>query len=65
MDLIISNREVVFELGLGVKMEGEGSRVPFMRQGRRGGRMLEEMNGAGTLPGGLQAEHNYCCILTG
>lgn len=56
---------MVFELGLGMKMEGEGSRVPFMRQGRRGGRMLEEMNGVGTLPGGLQAEHNYCCILVG
>lgn len=65
MDLIISNREVVFELGLGMKMEGEGSRVPFMRQARRGGKMLEEMNGVGTLPAGLQAEHNYCCILAG
>lgn len=60
----MSNKEVICESGLGVKVEGEGSRVPFLRQGVEEG-CLEEMNGAGTLPGRLQAEHYYCCILAG
>lgn len=35
----MSNKEVICESGLGVKVEGEGPRVPFLRQGRSGGRM--------------------------
>lgn len=38
MDLIIRENEVVFERSCRVKMEGEGSRAPYI-QGRRGGRL--------------------------
>lgn len=64
VDLITSKKEVIVNLDLGVKLEGEDSRVPFVQEGR-GGRCLEEMNVAAKLPDRWQAEHNYCCILKG
>lgn len=63
--LIISKKEVISELGLGVKWKGRAPECLLYDKVGEEEDCLKEMNVAAKLPDRLQAEHNYCCILKG